>query len=282
METNQIPRWKYKEYYAAETLKSIKYEYKEKDNGIRFKASKMGLPKELIGYKALHAKSTTYIRVKEHLTMNTYENAYQALCHACITTMILQYNNIYRGYGVMPHCWENEMIVLMGEMLGQTKDGVKRHIAKEFIKYALKLSVNLLTKQEKNQLKKYRQILQKIENGEQAEELIDEVELKKYMLNLNEYIIKQILNNIYSEDIETALSVLKGKPADIINRWLKFLLLKTTFILEIKGTLNYENKTMRGTYTIIEPTTNELKEIKFSVKYQEPSKQIKNKFRNLR
>lgn len=282
METNQMPRWKYKEYYADETLKSIKYEYKEEDNGIRFKASKMGLPKELIGYKALHAKSTTYIRGKEHLTMNTYENPYQALCHACITTMIGQYKNIYRVYGVMPHCWGNEMIVLMAGMIGQTQDGIKRHIGKEFIKYALKLSVNLITKQEKNQLKKYRQILQKIENGEQAEELIDEVELKKYMLNLNEYIIKQILNSIYSEDVETALTVLKGKTADIINSWLKFLLLKTTFILEIKGTLNYENKTMTGKYTIIEPTTNELKEIKFNVKYQEPSKQIKNKFRNLR
>lgn len=282
MATNQIPKWKYKEYYAAETLKSIKYEYKEWDKGIKFKATKKGLSKDLVSYRALHAKAPAKLIVNDHLKTNIYENAYQALCHSCITTMIVQYKNIYRVYGVMPHCWENEMIVLMGEMLGQTKDGVKRHIAKEFVKYSLKLSVNVLIKQEKKQLKKYKQILQKIENGEQGEELIDEEELKKYMLNLNEYIIKQILNNIYSEDIETALSVLKGKPADIINSWLKILLLKTAFILEIKGTLNNETKTMTGKYTIIEPTTNELKEIKFSVKYQEPSKQIKNKFRNLR
>lgn len=282
METNQMPRWKYKEYYADETLKSIKYEYKELDKGIKFKATKKGLSKDLVSYRALHAKAPAKLTVNDHLKTNIYENAYQALCHSCITTMIVQYKNIYRIYGVMPHCWENEMIVLMGEMLGQTKDGVKRHIAKEFVKYSLKLSVNFLIKQEKNQLKKYKQILQKIENGEQGEELIDEEELKKYMLNLNEYIIKQILNNIYSEDIETALSVLKGKPEDIIHSWLKVLLLKTAFILEIKGTLNNETKTMSGTYTIIDPITNELKEIKFNVKYQEPSDKVKKKFRGLR
>lgn len=282
METAKMPRWKYKEYYADETLKSIKYEYKELDKGIKFKVTKKGLSKDLVSYRALHAKAPAKLTVNDHLKTNIYENAYQALCHSCITTMIVQYKNIYRIYGVMPHCWENEMIVLMGEMLGQTKDGVKRHIAKEFVKYSLKLSVNFLIKQEKNQLKKYKQILQKIENGEQGEELIDEEELKKYMLNLNEYIIKQILNNIYCEDIETALSVLKGKPEDIIHSWVKVLLLKTAFILEIKGTLNNETKTMKGIYTIIDPITNELKEIKFNVKYQEPSKQIKNKFRNLR
>lgn len=282
METNQMPRWKYKEYYADETLKSIKYEYKELDKGIKFKATKKGLSKDLVSYRALHAKAPAKLTVNDHLKTNIYENAYQALCHSCITTMIVQYKNIYRIYGVMPHCWENEMIVLMGEMLGQTKDGVKRHIAKEFVKYSLKLSVNFLIKQEKNQLKKYKQILQKIENGEQGEELIDEEELKKYMLNLNEYIIKQILNNIYCEDIETALSVLKGKPEDIIHSWLKVLLLKTAFILEIKGTLNNETKTMSGTYTIIDPITNELKEIKFNVKYQEPSDKVKKKFRGLR
>lgn len=282
METAKMPRWKYKEYYADETLKSIKYEYKELDKGIKFKATKKGLSKDLVSYRALHAKAPAKLTVNDHLKTNIYENAYQALCHSCITTMIVQYKNIYRIYGVMPHCWENEMIVLMGEMLGQTKDGVKRHIAKEFVKYSLKLSVNFLIKQEKNQLKKYKQILQKIENGEQGEELIDEEELKKYMLNLNEYIIKQILNNIYCEDIETALSVLKGKPEDIIHSWVKVLLLKTAFILEIKGTLNNETKTMRGTYTIIDPITNELKEIKFNVKYQEPSDKVKKKFRGLR
>lgn len=282
METAKMPRWKYKEYYADETLKSIKYGYKELDKGIKFKVTKKGLSKDLVSYRALHAKAPAKLTVNDHLKTNIYENAYQALCHSCITTMIVQYKNIYRIYGVMPHCWGNEMIVLMGEMLGQTKDGVKRHIAKEFVKYSLKLSVNFLIKQEKNQLKKYKQILQKIENGEQGEELIDEEELKKYMLNLNEYIIKQILNNIYCEDIETALSVLKGKPEDIIHSWVKVLLLKTAFILEIKGTLNNETKTMKGIYTIIDPITNELKEIKFNVKYQEPSKQIKNKFRNLR
>lgn len=282
METAKMPRWKYKEYYADETLKSIKYEYKELDKGIKFKATKKGLSKDLVSYRALHAKAPAKLTVNDHLKTNIYENAYQALCHSCITTMIVQYKNIYRIYGVMPHCWGNEMIVLMGEMLGQTKDGVKRHIAKEFVKYSLKLSVNFLIKQEKNQLKKYKQILQKIENGEQGEELIDEEELKKYMLNLNEYIIKQILNNIYCEDIETALSVLKGKPEDIIHSWVKVLLLKTAFILEIKGTLNNETKTMRGTYTIIDPITNELKEIKFNVKYQEPSDKVKKKFRGLR
>lgn len=282
METSEMPRWKYKEYYADETLKSIKYEYKELDKGIKFKATKKGLSKDLVSYRALHAKAPAKLTVNDHLKTNIYENAYQALCHSCITTMIVQYKNIYRVYGVMPHCWENEMIVLMGEMLGQTKDGVKRHIAKEFVKHSLKLSVNFLIKQEKNQLKKYKQILQKIENGEQGEELIDEEELKKYMLNLNEYIIKQILNNIYCEDIETALSVLKGKPEDIIHSWLKVLLLKTAFILEIKGTLNNETKTMKGGYTIIDPITNELKEIKFNVKYQEPSDKVKKKFRNLR
>lgn len=282
METAKMPRWKYKEYYADETLKSIKYEYKELDKGIKFKATKKGLSKDLVSYRALHAKAPAKLTVNDHLKTNIYENAYQALCHSCITTMIVQYKNIYRIYGVMPHCWGNEMIVLMGEMLGQTKDGVKRHIAKEFVKYSLKLSVNFLIKQEKNQLKKYKQILQKIENGEQGEELIDEEELKKYMLNLNEYIIKQILNNIYCEDIETALSVLKGNPEDIIHSWLKVLLLKTAFILEIKGTLNNETKNMKGIYTIIDPITNELKEIKFNVKYQEPSDKVKKKFRGLR
>lgn len=282
METSKMPRWKARGYYAVETLKNIKYEYKEWNEGIKFKATKKGLSKDLISYRALHAKAPAKIRVNEHLTTNIYENPYQALCHSCITTMLVQYKNIYRVYGVMPHCWENEMIVLMGEMLGQTKDGVKRHIAKEFVKYSLKLSVNVLIKQEKKQLKKYKQILQKIENGEKGEELIDEEELKKYMLNLNEYIIKQILNNIYCEDIETALSVLKGNPEDIIHSWLKILLLKTAFILEIKGTLNNETKTMKGTYTIIDPITNELKEIKFNVKYQEPSDKVKKKFRKLR
>lgn len=249
METAKMPRWKYKEYYADETLKSIKYEYKELDKGIKFKATKKGLSKDLVSYRALHAKAPAKLIVNDHLKTNIYENAYQALCHSCITTMIIQYKNIYRIYGVMPHCWENEMIVLMGEMLGQTKDGVKRHIAKEFVKYSLKLSVNFLIKQEKNQLKKYKQILQ---------------------------------NNIYCEDIETALSVLKGKPEDIIHSWVKVLLLKTAFILEIKGTLNNETKTMKGTYTIIDPITNELKEIKFNVKYQEPSDKVKKKFRGLR